>query len=882
MRQVLCNSNGALVARMPAPTIEKGHVLVRVHYSLISVGTEVASLRPVEPQYQDSSSVAKIKSSSKLAYRYLGRAITNPRKAARRVSSIAGNLLNASLPKKHVPIETIKSTQEIRWSRCDAKELNKHGSSINFVTDESEASYQAVTQPIEIPPDRIPIVRLVGQLDEGLISVGLLNESKDAWLGARNYDAGAIDDRLIFKPQGSRKITLVIANAGLGKSSKGSLDEVEILFAPPTENGLPQSELDDQGWNVGYSAAGEVVAIGDGVTDINPGDLVACGGAGKANHADYISVQRNLVCRTPQGCDVMSAATTTVGTIALQGVRRASPLLGERICVIGLGLIGQMTVQMLNANGCTVFGLDLDEKRVARAKELGMAGGHHDPEEFKKVIRDLTSGRGADRTLITAATKSDAVINLAMEITRAKGTVVIVGDVGLNVARPAFYRKEIDLLMSTSYGPGRYDRNYEELGQDYPFPYVRWTMNRNMQAYMEMIASKRLNVKSLIDKVVDIDDAPQAYQSLIEDENNMPLGVLIRFPSDSEDLPEALNKNRIEIRGHRKLPEGLINYALVGAGAFGISMLVPQMQKRKDRYFLRGVVSRSALQGSNFARSNQLEVLTTDIDEVLKDPDFHLVVIATRHNEHANQVIKSVAAGKHVFVEKPLALNWEELEKIVTTYENRADKPIVMVGFNRRFSPALLKLKEVLADRRSPLIINYRLNGGYIPPDSWVQNEQGGGRNIGEACHMYDVFRSLSGAPAESISATSIDPHDLPYLRNDNFCASISYQDGSVGNLIYTALGPKQGMPKERIEVFCDGEAFIVDDYKKLIKASDGEILWQSDEVDKGHFEELSQLGDAIATGGTAPIPFEEIIETTAVSLHIEDLISGRESYDWN
>jgi predicted dehydrogenase len=443
------------------------------------------------------------------------------------------------------------------------------------------------------------------------------------------------------------------------------------------------------------------------------------------------------------------------------------------------------------------------------------------------------------------------------------------------VKREAFYRKEVDLRMSTSYGPGRYDPSYEEDGRDYPFGYVRWTLNRNMQAYLELIAAQRLDVGALIDRVVSVDEAPQAYRELAAREEVGPLAVLLRYPADGRELPEPVDAPRIAIRGHRTPPAGVIRYALVGAGAFGTTMLVPQMAKCKDRFFLRGIVSRNTVAAGNFARANQVEVLTTDLDSVLADPDIDLVVIATRHHEHADQVLRSLKAGKHVFVEKPLALSWDELDRVVECYEGVPEQPLLMVGFNRRFSPALRQLKQVLAGRRSPLLVTYRVNGGYIPPDHWVQGPHGGGRNVGEACHMYDVFRHLTGAPVASIAARSIDPGSLPYLRSDNFCAALAYEDGSVCNLVYTALGPKQGLAKERIEVYCDGEAYVVDDFKSLARASDRHVLWQAEVAEKGHFEELSQMGDAIARGTEAPIRFAEIVETSAAALRVEDLLKG-------
>jgi len=491
-------------------------------------------------------------------------------------------------------------------------------------------------------------------------------------------------------------------------------------------------------------------------------------------------------------------------------------------------------------------------------------------------VRDATGGRGADRTLITAATKSAAVVNLAMEITRAKGTVVIVGDVGLKIEREQFYRKEIDLLMSTSYGPGRYDASYEAEGHDYPFGYVRWTLNRNMQAYLELVESGRVDVLSLVDRVISVDEAPNAYRALADGAGDLPLGVLIRYPDDARDLPEPADATRVVIRGHRKAPAGPLNYALVGAGAFGTAMLVPQMKKRRDRFHLKAVVSRNAVQGGNFARDNQVEVLSTNLDDVLADPSIDLVVIATRHHEHADQVVRALEAGKHVFVEKPLALTWAELDRVAAVYRSLEAPPMLMVGFNRRFSPALAAVKDLVASRRAPLVVSYRLNGGYIPLDHWVHGAHGGGRNVGEACHMYDVFRFLAGAPAVSVTAAAIDPGTLPYARNDNFSAAIGYEDGTLATLVYTALGPKTGLGKERIEIFCDGETYVVDDFRQLVKASDGTVLWQSSEIDKGHFEELSRFGDAIAAGGAPPISFDELVETSAVALHVEDQLFGR------
>jgi predicted dehydrogenase/threonine dehydrogenase-like Zn-dependent dehydrogenase len=877
MRQILMNSGGVIVARVPRPAVEPGSVLVRVHYSLISVGTEIAALRqPLTTARDSAGSVDRAVASANLITHYLRASWRDPRKAARRLTSIARRRLRAINPgATHVP-GTVVALGDLEWSPVSASSFEVRNGCIELTTDESPGGYQAMTKPLGIPEGKTPLVRVTGRVHDGAIAIGLLNDRQDKWIGTRTFDAGSFDDVLVFEPAGSRQVTVVIAAAGAGQS-RATLDTVAVSMTPALQGGLPASELDQQGWSIGYSVAGEVVAIGEGVSDLVPGDLVACAGAGQANHADYVSVKRNLVCRIPPGCATASAASATIGSIALQGVRRAAPQLGERIAVIGLGLIGQITAQLLKSAGCTVLGLDLDAQRVARAKGLGMAAGASSADAFSLLVRDLTLGMGADRTIVTAATRSDAVVNLAMEVTRMKGSIVLVGDVGLNIQRPTFYRKEIDLLMSTSYGPGRYDTSYEAEGHDYPFAHVRWTLNRNMQAFLEQIASGRVNVEALIDRVISIEEAPAAYQALAGAVGTPPLGVLIRYPDDARELPEPSDEARITIRGHRPLRASRINYALVGAGAFGTGMLVPQMRKLKDRYFLRGVVSRNAALGGNFARENGVEVLATELKAVLADPAFDLMVIATRHHEHAAQVIESLRAGKHVFVEKPLAITWAQLDEIIAAHDALTDKPLLMVGFNRRFSPALAIVRAAVESRRAPLVIEYRLNGGYIPPDSWVQGAQGGGRNIGEACHMYDVFRFLAGAPVRSVSASAIDPGTLPYLRSDNFSATLAYEDGSVANLVYTALGPRTGLGKERIEIFCDGDAFVVDDFKKLTRGSDGAVLWQSSEADKGHAEELRLLGEALASGAPAPISFGEIVETTAVALQVEDLLHHRE-----
>jgi predicted dehydrogenase/threonine dehydrogenase-like Zn-dependent dehydrogenase len=878
MRQILCNDKGALVARVPGPMVEPGSVLVRVRYSFVSAGTETAALRPPPVTAGADGSASAPQASAGLAFTYLSKAMRNPMKAARRVARIARDRVASAFPAPAAARRApIVSCGDLEWTACAARSCRLESGGLEIQTDDSPGSYQATAGPIAIPAGRTAIVTVEGIVHGGMISVGLLSGDGSRWVAQRMVHAGSFSERVVAPADGSGSVTLVVANAGLGRASRVTINAAKAETVDPAQDGgLPASELDDQGWGLGYSLSGEVLATGPGVADLVPGDLVACAGAGQANHADYVSVKRNLVCRIPPGCPVDLAASAAVGAIALQGVRRAAPQIGDTIGVLGLGVIGQLAARLLAANGCRVLGMDPDGDRVERARRAGLTDGSTDPDVFSRLVRDRTAGHGADRVIVTAASRSSAIVNHAFQVSRARGTVVLVGDVGLDLDRAPFYRKEIDLLMSTSYGPGRYDRSFEEEGRDYPYAHVRWTLTRNMLAYLELIATGRIDVKSLIDRVVPIDDAPGVYAELVSGKRPVPLGVLISYPEDPRMLPEPAASRRITIRGHRTAPAGPLRYALVGAGAFGTSMLVPQMRKRPDRYFLRGIVSRNVVQAGNFARAHQVELLASDLDAVLSDPGFDLIVIATRHHEHADQTVRALRSGKHVFVEKPLAMSWDELGAVARAYDALEPRPLLMVGYNRRFSPALQTLSRVVAGRRAPLVIAYRVNAGYVPPEHWIQGAQGGGRNVGEACHMYDAMRSLVGSDVTQISAVSIDPAGAPYMRNDNFCVTLGFADGSIGNLVYTSLGPREGLGKERIEVYCDGDAYVVDDFRSLVRAATGQVLWESPEPDKGHAEELSRFGDAIASGAGSPIPFEEIVETTAVALHVEDLLHGR------
>jgi predicted dehydrogenase len=814
--------------------------------------------------------VAGAQAKAQLIAKYLKAAARNPRLAVKRAyqisehAAVRAQAAVASLVSSPAPAPPLAKVGT--WTQSAAARFEPRGGGFFIEAGGSAGHYQVVSAEIPLPEGKVPCLRVRGQISAGRFQIGALSEGGVRWLGSREFGPGAVDDTLVITTDTSPAFSVVIAAAEIPGSA--TFEAIEAQAIDRTE-AQAASDIDDIGFNIGYSVAGEVVAIGSGIEDLAIGDRVAACGAGLANHAEFVNVPRNLVVLVPKGVDLVEASATTIGSIALQGVRRARPEMGERIAVIGLGLIGQITAQLLKAAGCSVVGLDLSANRVKRALDLGLTDGSAEPEAFKRLVRDITNGHGVDAVVITAASKSDAILNLAMEIARRRARVVIVGDIGLKAERVHFYRKEIDLLMSTSYGPGRYDARYEEQGIDYPLPYVRWTLNRNMAAFLDAVATGRVSVKRLTDRVVPFDQAPEVYKELAESSAEAPLGVALEYAA----TPTAAADKALVLGGHRKAPlDGPASYALVGAGGFGTATLVPQMDRLKDLFFLRGVVSRDAVRGGNFARSHRVEILATEIEAVLARPEISLLVVATRHHEHADQVVKCLDASRAVFVEKPLALTWEELERVEAAYARSSSK-FLMVGFNRRFAPGVARLRELLKDRRSPLVINYRLHAGYIPLDHWVHGAQGGGRNIGEACHMYDLMRSLAGAAASSIDATAIRPGDQPFAKTDNFCATIGYEDGSVGNLVYTALGPKSGLRKERIEVFCDQESYLLDDFKKLTRQSTGEVLWESTEVDKGHGLELKATGENLKAGMEAPIPAAELFETSAVALTVNDLL---------
>ena len=614
----------------------------------------------------------------------------------------------------------------------------------------------------------------------------------------------------------------------------------------------------------GYSAAGTVLEVGEGIDDLLPGDRVACAGAQFAHHAGIVRVPRNLVVPVPEGVGFPAASTATLGAIALQGVRRANPTLGETFVVVGLGILGQLTAQLLRASGCRVVGTDLDRARIALAASLGMEVGVHpdDGGDVEQVAR-LTGGVGADGVIVTAASPSDAILSTAFRMCRRKGRVVLVGDVGLHLDRADFYQKELDFLVSTSYGPGRYDRNYEERGLDYPVGYVRWTENRNLAEYLRLLSEGRVRVEPLVERVYPVEAAAEAYASL-DGPGPRPMAVLLAYPpGDGPPVRRVANP-----RAPAASP-GAVRLALIGVGAFARGMHLPNLRALGDRFALRAVASRTGHNAEGAARQFGAAYSTTDYAEVLRDPEVDAVLVATRHHLHARIALEALEAGKHVFLEKPLALTSDELERVRGFYDGREDGPVLLTGFNRRFSPFAARMKELVAGRSNPMMLTYRMNAGHLPLDHWVHTEEGGGRNLGEACHIYDLFTFLTGSRVADVTARCIVPRTGYYSPTDNFAMTATFEDGSVATLAYTALGAREH-PKERLEVFVDGKVLVLDDYRSLRVEGTKEKGVQTRAQEKGQRTTLEAFGRVLREGGEWPIPLWEQAQATEIALRVE------------
>ncbi len=624
---------------------------------------------------------------------------------------------------------------------------------------------------------------------------------------------------------------------------------------------------------LGYSSAGTIEKVHSSLDRWTPGERVACAGYGYACHAETIYVPTNLAVKIPDNVTFEEASFVTLGAIAMQGVRIADVSLGETVAVIGLGLLGQLTCRLLSASGCRVIGLDIDENKLAIAQKEGIEWALPADDASVATVLDLTSGKGVDSAIITAASDSSGPVETAGRICRDKGTVVAVGSVGLNVPRKIFYEKELELKLSRSYGPGRYDYNYEEAGRDYPYGYVRWTENRNMESFLQLVSTGRVDIKNLITHRFDISQADKAYSLISGRDSESYLGVVLNYPAEN---PERRNRLTLPKNSAMKLSRSsTIPIGFAGAGEFASGVLLPNI-KRIAAYDNKLIMSGGGVSAATAAKRFGFKATVSSFDEIIGNPEIGAVFIANRHHQHAEAVIKSLLAGKPTYVEKPLCLNREELEQIRSAY--MATGAPLMVGYNRRFAPLIRKIKEKLRGTGYPVSMHYRINAGFIPTDNWVQDpECGGGRIIGEICHFIDLLSYLSGARPVKVHAEALSMPNDRFRSDDNLQVMIRFSDGSVGTINYVASGNKN-VPKEYLEIIGGSLVIQLNDFKMLTIAGDkGLQMDKKRGQDKGHRKMLELWSHYLAADLGSPIPFDSLIDTSITTFEIlESLSSGK------
>ncbi|NQU87002.1 MAG: Gfo/Idh/MocA family oxidoreductase [Mariniphaga sp.] len=701
-----------------------------------------------------------------------------------------------------------------------------------------------VGKVVEVPRPQIQAGRILVKNYYSCISPGtemdsISNTAKPLW------------KRAVENPAEVQKVLAAVSNQGIQKTRE-----------------VVKSKL-DSGNEVGYSSAGIVVEVAEAITAFKVGDHVACAGTGFAKHADIVSIPKNLAVKIPDTQDLVYASTVAIGSIALQGVRRASPQIGENFVVIGLGLLGQITAQLLKNNGCKVLGTDLDPERGIIAEIHGLDYFINNSEEdvVKKVL-NICDGIGADGVIITAASSSNQIVSDAFKMTRKKGRVVLVGAVGLDLKREDFYQDEIDFLISTSYGPGRYDEKYELGGIDYPLGYVRWTENRNMQVYLELLNSKKLNLDKIINDIYEIDNAGKAYKKL-ESVTRKPLAFLLKYSLEFQKN-DSLYLNTLP-KHNIKSTSNKVALSLVGAGGFAKGVHLPNIKKLNKVFSLHSIIDNSGNNAASTARQYHADSFSTKIDDALSSSKVDAILIATRHNTHGSLVLKALKAGKHVFVEKPLTLNRSDLRKLEKLFSSKqSEGQILLTGFNRRFSKYFEYIKSQVDKRINPLLINYRMNAGYQPLDTWYHSDIGGGRNLGEACHIYDLFTYLTGAKAVDTKVAKIAPATKYFSGSDNFIATTTFDDGSIATLTYTALG-NNNFPKETMELYFDGQVIHLNDYRMMKQYGKNTKVIKSRTPEKGHYEELKLFANAILKTGSWPIPLWEQIQAMEIAFEVED-----------
>lgn len=607
---------------------------------------------------------------------------------------------------------------------------------------------------------------------------------------------------------------------------------------------------------LGYCNAGEVIAVGEGVAEFAVGDRVVSNG----HHAEVVCVPKNLVAKIPEGVSYDEASFAVIGAIALQGIRLINPTFGETIVVVGMGLIGLMAAQLLKANGCNVIGTDFDQSKVDLGNSLGIQSINVADVNPVETINALTGGIGADGVLITASTKSNDVISQVAQMSRKRGRIVLVGVIGLDIQRSDFYEKELSFQVSCSYGPGRYDVDYEQRGIDYPLPYVRWTEKRNFEAILNAIQKRNINVNSLISEIIDLHDYHSIYGNMA---GSKSIASILKYPGDID-----LNQRIVNFSSNQFTTQQDV-LGIIGAGNFTGSTILPNLRKLDAN--IKYIASSKGLSGTTLAKKFKINNSTTDYQEILNDSDVNAILITTQHNAHASQVIEGLNAQKHVFVEKPLALKLSELEEIEKTYT--ASGKTLTVGFNRRFSPFSQEAKKLIGSSDVPINVVATMNAGFIPDSSWVHDMQaGGGRIIGEACHYIDLITFFTGSLVTEVVMNAMGVH--PKENADNASILLKYENGSTGVINYFSNGSK-AYSKERIEIYSQNKTIVIDNFRKSYYygfRSSGMSRTQ----DKGHYDQFKLFIERIRKGGDAIIHPDEIFNTSRAAIQAVNSLKER------
>lgn len=666
------------------------------------------------------------------------------------------------------------------------------------------------------------------------------------------------------RPDDIRKILQEIKLNGFVKACKKVTANPESLKAP------------------GYSSAGVVLAVDAGTSEFKPGDRVACAGGGYATHSDIIFVPKNLAVKVPDGVGLDEAAYSALGSIAMQGVRQVGPSLGENVVVIGLGLVGLLAVQILKANGCRVFGIDDDPGKVKLAREIGGDDACERSADVRTLVDAFSDGSGADAVIVAAATKSGDSLSLAGEIARDRSRVVLIGATGMNTPDLPFYGKELEFSLSRSYVPGRYEHGYDENGRDYPISLVRWSENRNMKEFVRLLKDKKVNVVRLTTHRFPLRNAGQAYKIISGKKKQKHIGILLEYDKETSEAPEVNKPDNREIFAPKTNAFGRLplSVGFIGAGSFAQGNLIPAV-RNIEGVALHTVCTASGASARTAQDQFGFKLSTTNSQELFLNENIGTVFIATRHNLHASFALEALKAGKNVFVEKPLALNDDELVSLSQFYRGSDEEnmPALMVGFNRRFAPLTKELKRYFENSGEPMVVNCRVNAGYIPKNHWTQDPvEGGGRILGDVCHFVDLIQFITGSRVVKVYAESISADNVSIVNNDNLNITLKMANGSLGIITYLA-NADSSLPRERIEVTSGRKAAIIDNFRNAYFYRDGKVSKTgTGTMDKGIREELKTFIRSVNSDRVSPIAFDELINTTLATFRILTSLSVGEA----